>query len=375
MSSGGRRWLLPLVAVLAALAATLAFFCRDGASDGTPAGGDEPLLLGAQTHPFWDGSTDWDVRKELDLLTASGADVVRVDISWSSLEIHGKRRFARGYVARIDRFMREAHRRRLRVLATLWGTPCWASNAPASLKARCRGAWWRRGVDRYPPRRARDYAAAAAWVAQRWGPQLDGLEVWNEPNLRSPPFLRARNAPRAYARILKTAYPRIKHAAPGLPVVAGALAFSDTRFLKRLYALGIRGHFDALSIHPYSENRAPSIPLPQHVRYSFVSGVSAIRAAMIAQGDGATPLWLTEVGWSTCTRDPRWCVTVGDQARFVEDSIRIAREWPFVKRLIVYNLRNKGWDVGDTESAFGLVRRDFSWKPSFDAFRRAASGP
>ncbi|HEX8068103.1 MAG TPA: cellulase family glycosylhydrolase [Thermoleophilaceae bacterium] len=364
-----RRLVLLGAALLIAAAGAVAL-ARDRSPDAETSRGASEQLYGAQTHPFWTGSGPSDVRRELDLAAAAGLDVVRVDLAWSSLEPERKGRFSRPLVAQVDRFLDEADRRGIRVIATLWGTPCWASSAPRSLRAGCLGRWWDRGVDRHPPRRARDYADAAAWTAARWGGRLEALEVWNEPNLRVQPFLRARDPARAYAAILRTAYPRIKRAAPRLTVVAGALAFADAGFLERLYDLGLRGSYDALSIHPYSESRSPAAWSRHGSRFSFAAGIEAIRALMVARGDGDVPLWLSEVGWSTCTGDPKWCVSAADQASFVADAVRLARRWPFVRALIVYNLRDKGYDRADRESGFGLVRRDYRPKPAYDALRR-----
>ena len=63
---------------------------------------------------------------------------------------------------------------------------------------------------------------------------------------------------RAYGQMLRTAYTRIKAAAPGATVLGGSIAFNDPDYLDDLYALGgVAGAFDALALHPYSLGNSP----------------------------------------------------------------------------------------------------------------------
>jgi hypothetical protein len=353
---------------LAAVLAQVILLCGAG-----PASANEQLL-GAQSHALWGDSSLGDMEREFQLLDEAHASVVRVDLSWSSLETDGDGAYSKWYVDKFDAFLDKAQSRKIRVIATLWSTPCWASSAPDSLKQGCTGSWWDRGVDRYPPRDPTDYANAAAWVAQRWGSRLAALEVWNEPNLPDQSFLKAPDPAKAYAEILNTAYPRIKQASPGLTVLGGALAFSDTQFLERLYSLGVKGNFDALSFHPYNEWRDPNDRWKaEWLKYTFITGVPAMRETLVRHGDAAKQIWLTEFGFSSCGDGDRWCVNEQQQAKYIQESFRIVRGWPFVRAAVVYNLRNKGTNPDDREDQFGLVRRDFSPKPAYVAFKAALS--
>jgi hypothetical protein len=334
-----------------------------------------PQLLGAQSHATWSSVSPAEMRRELDMLASAGGKVVRTDISWSSLETEGKGRFSPWYVERIDAFIAHAESRGLQVIGTLGTTPCWASSAPAEKKQGCSGAWWDREVSQYAPNDPGDFADAAAWVARRWGHRLAALEIWNEPNIPEHRFLIAPDNARAYAALLRAAYPRIKADAPGLPVLGGALAFSDERFLERLYELGVKESFDGLSFHPYNEWRDPDDPWKLEWRmYTFLTGVPAMHAVLRAHGDGHKSLWLTEFGFSSCGNGDRWCVSERQQATYVADSLRIVRDWPFVAAAVVYNLRNKGSNPTDREDQFGLLHHDFTPKPAYGAFADALRG-
>jgi hypothetical protein len=336
-----------------------------------PAAANAPPLRGAATHPLWADSTVADFDRELDLLVAAGANTVRIDLSWSTLEPGGKGQFADWYVQKADTFFAHARARGLRTIVTLFTTPCWASSAPDTIKQGCAGAWWEREVGFYPPINPADFADAAAWVATRWGDSMAAIEIWNEPNYDY--WFRSTTPAVAYAALLRAAYPRIKQVRPALPVLAPSMLLSDGYFLEQLYAQGIGGNFDGLSLRPFSQGRSPydSTTPAGGISYSYLLGVPWIRAIMVAHGDGAKRMWFTELGWSSCAPGTNiWCITTDLQARYLADAFLIIRDrWDYVDSVSVYNLRNKGWDPLDRETQMGLVWRDFTPKPAYYAFR------
>jgi len=336
-----------------------------------------PPLRGAATHPLWTGSTVEDFDRELDLLAAAGANTVRIDLGWSTLEQEAKGVRAGWYVDKADLFFAHARARGLRPIVTFWSTPCWASSAPEELKQGCSGAWWDRGVHTYPPSDPADLADAAAWVAERWGADMAAIEIWNEPNLRQ--FFTSADPARDYAAILKAAYARVKQAQPELPVLGPAMVMSDGPFLEALYDEGAGGHFDGLSLRPFNQGRDPydsSMPSAGR-KYSYLLGVPWVREIMVANGDAAKRMWFTELGFSSCAPGTNpWCVTEDVQAAYVADALRIVRDrWDFVESVSVYNLRNKGTNPTDRETQMGLVHRDFAPKPAYWAFRDVLAEP
>jgi hypothetical protein len=376
MDSKGRRLRRALaVLTLGMVAAIAGAVVRLPLDDPPPARAQTPdLLAGVQMHPFWDGVTPYDWNDELHIARKSKAKVVRIDLAWSSLQLEGRGRIDRGYAARVSHFLAKARAYGVEVIATFAETPCWASTAPARLRQGCRGAWWSRGVTRYPPRRAGDYAVAASYVAQRWGSQLVALEIWNEPNARV--FLRSADPVRDYARLVRTSYGPIKRAAPDLTVLAGALALSDGTFLTGLFERGrIAGKYDAISYHPYTDGTVPTtVEDPRGANWSFPAGSAWLHDIMAAHGDPNPQLWATEAGASTC--DPQrdsGCVSDARQAKFVTEYFKVARTLPYLRALVVYSLRDSGLDRRDREQNFGLVRLGLSAKPGLTAFRRAAT--
>ncbi len=323
---------------------------------------------GAQTHSLWSGVSSADYTHELDVLHNAGANAVRIDLGWSTLESNGKGQYASWYVQNVDAFMQAASARGLKVIATLMTTPCWASSAPDSAKQSCSGQWWNRNVQNYPPSNPADYGAAAAWVAQRWAPYLAALEVWNEPDQSN--FWVTSDPAGDYARLLKAAYPAIKQAAPGVTVLGGVTANSDGDFIQQLYADGIHGSFDGLSIHPYNSQYDPTIANPQGRSWNFISGTEWIHDIMSSHGDGDRGIWLTEFGFSTCTDGDSVCVSPAQQSQYTEESFAVARRWSYVKAAIVYDLRNDA-EAPDRLDSYGLLHGDFTPKAGFEGFKQA----
>jgi hypothetical protein len=332
-------------------------------------------LAGIQTHVLWGEVDDAEMRRQLDLVKASGAGIMRVDVGWASLQQGGPDGWSPWYLDKVDRMVAAADERGIRLLLTLMNTPCWASTAPESLKRGCEGEWWQRGVTAYPPADPRAYARALAFLVRRYGDRVEAWEVWNEPN--HPDFWKASDQAAAYVRLLKPAYRAAKAADPRAYVIGGSLSLSDHEFTRRLYRLGAKGYFDAFAIHPYSDDASPLDPRGHtDARYSFVRGVQKVREVMQANGD-RSPVWLTESGWSTGTirtgESWRNGVSEAAQARFLREQAQQVARWPWVRANVWFNLLDAGSDREDKWSNLGLWRVDGTPKPAWTAFRDVAA--
>jgi hypothetical protein len=164
--------------------------------------------------------------------------------------------------------------------------------------------------------------------------------------------------------MLRPAYSKAKSINRSVKILAGAMARADGDFLKRLYAYGLRGRHDGVSFHPY----APTPTSYSGVkRDSYVQGVPWIQQIVSSYGEGSKGLWLTEVGYSTCSH-PTECTSEQTQASHTAKLIDLAQGWSYVRALLIYELRNGGTDIALKEQNFGLLRRDFSPKPAYHAF-------
>jgi polysaccharide biosynthesis protein PslG len=326
-----------------------------GASLSAGAAAQSAPLRGVDLHSLWPDETSSDVSRELDLAASAGSNTVRVDVGWASIEPRARGVRNSWYVRRMDRLFAAAAARRIKVIVTLWATPCWASTAPRHVLATCNSDGWSPTAVAYPPADVGEYARIVRWLESRYGSHIAALEVWNEPNLASQEFWRG--SPAQYAALLRAAYPASTAAGRHVPVLAGALAGVDIGYLASLYAAGIRGFYDGLSIHPYGPAE------------SLAERLGSFRAAELAAGDSAA-LWLTEIGWSTANGPPD-AVSENAQATQLRTAFGVIDRLAYVRAATVYSLRDDGTDLAAREDNFGLVRRDFSAKPALEALRSA----
>lgn len=106
--------------------------------------------------------------------------------------------------------------------------------------------------------------------------------------------------------------------------------------------------------------------------------VEELRAVMVAHGDAAKQLWLTEFGWDACPGGPipvgyEYCALTseGQQADYTLRAIAYARaHWPWVGALILWNLNYAalpGIAPDDEKVGWSLLRADGSPRPALVA--------
>ena len=325
---------------------------------------------GVEVHSLQVSESDAQMVEDLDYAQAAGANVVRVDIGWATLEENGPGQFTPWYSERLAAFMGAAAARGLKVIAILFSTPCWASSAPDSLKQGCEGDWWDAGVGWYPPANVQNYANFVRYITSQYGSELAAVEIWNEPDQPQSEYWKSTNAAADYARLLHAAYPAAKQGDPKVPVLAGSLAGSDVSFLQALYADGIGGYYDGIAVHPYSGANAPEAsPAGGDVRFETAAGLQAIHALQLQHGDH-TQLWVTEFGWNTVGN------TAAQQASYIARGYQIFAWMPYVRAALVYELHDDiGGGVADPEAHFGLLGSDYTQKPAYSVFAAVMKAP
>jgi hypothetical protein len=285
-----------------------------------------PKQFGVNAHLTWT-STQQAVL-DVERARAAGLQSVRFDVSWTKLEPTGKRTWSPAYLAQIDAAVEAVTSRGLGAVLILTDTPGWA-----------RGYG---GTGATPPTRVEDYADVLGFVAARYASRARmAYEVWNEPNQVT--FWNAPGGPDAltYARMLRASHASIKAAAPAATVVGGAVAFNDQTFLHGLYAFGgIAGHYDALSLHPYSLGFHPDSAADGY--HTFRLAVEQTLQLMAQYGESHKPLWITEMGWSTDY------VSDAERGLYLRRAVEMARGWPQVAVFQVFalNQAEDGRDVG-----------------------------
>lgn len=279
---------------------------------------------------------------------AAGLQTVRFDAAWQLLEPGGKGNWDAPYLARLDSEVQLVSSHGMRPLLVLLGTPGWARGNQGTLLT--------------PPTQPQDYADALAFLAKRYASTRGfAVEVWNEPN--QPAFWDTGPDPLAYARLLRTAYPAIKSAAPSVRVVAGAIAFNDETYLQSLFAFGgIAGQYDAFSLHPYTQGAAPDAGGTGY--YSFKGAVEGTAQLMAQYGDANKAIWITELGWDTGQVDE------ATRIQYMRTALQLVRGWPQVEEFEIFEQNQ-----GDGFPGLGLVSDEGNLTRSWPAYSLAVRAP
>ncbi len=249
----------------------------------------------------------FDVEGQLDDQDLQGMQSARIrtdrfELSWKSLEpTKGTFRWAGS-----DHFIGALASHGIRALPFIWKSPRWVASStstPPLDSAADQEAWQtflQALVARYGPggtywrnRYRQDYGASATPLP------ITSWQIWNEPNLRKffdPGGTDAQLAPK-YGALLRISHAAIASrdpqaqvvlaGAPGYPPSGGPHAWD---FLAQLYnnVPNVKSYFDVAAIHPYAADVS-------HVQLE----VEKFRTVMRNHGDGATPLWITEIGWGS----------------------------------------------------------------------------
>jgi hypothetical protein len=342
--------------VLALAAAMLAGATPAAEGSGGAHSASTPLQVGVNVVGLYNGARPSVADNEIALARGLHAKIVRAGVWWSALEPQRAGVVDSGSLAFLDRLVSDASAAGMRVIFTLDSSPCWASSAPAPLLAHCVPGKFT-AANAWPPSSAAPYAAAAAYLARRYGSALAAIEIWNEPDQTNQLYFAGPQKVPRYAAILRAAYVAIKQANPAVPVLGGSIVGSNGRFLRALYAAGIKGYYDGLAVHFYS---------------LVLASLRAIREVQLANGD-TRPLWLDEFGWTSCypqrIQEEQACVTPQIQARNLADTVRSLSQTPWVAAEVVYDLQNSGHET------FGLVSATGARKPAFSALAQALARP
>jgi Beta-galactosidase len=298
-------------------------------------------------------------------MRSAGVQAERMEIAWDLVEPQrGQYDFALP-----DRKVLAAARAGIDVLGLIVRTPAWAAQQPSQVFS--------------PPRDPADYAAFAAALVARYGPNghlwrdhpevakrpVRAWQIWNEPNLAvywtKQPFMRG------YARLLDDAYAAIKRADAKATVVMAGLANFSWRDLKRLFERGgATLRFDVAAVHPFSGRPLNAVKI-----------VALNRRVLNRHGAKAKPIWLTELTWSSAKGKKRplthdWETSEAGQAERLRTAYRLfiqARKRLELQRIYWYTWLTVDRDSPNSFDYSGLrtLRPDGTVvdKPAAKAFR------
>jgi hypothetical protein len=296
-----------------------------------------------------------------------GADWVRLWALWQDME-PAPGSYNHHLIAVMNGRIAALKARGVKVLVVVHRAPAWATGGRGGAA---------------PPSNPAAFGRFMGAIAQRVA-GADAWELWNEPD--SPEFWAGAPDPAAYAAMLRSAYPAIKAVQPGDVVVTGGMVGNNMDFLWALYDHGAQGSFDAVGVHTDTAclTSGPDVfyrdPRGRVGQFTF-SAYREVHAVMTDRGDGAKPVWMTEMGWNTqrgrCNVGAKagtkpLGVSPRRQARFLRAAYRCVAADPFLGVAIWFGLQ----DIEASRHArgFGLYRRSGRAKPAARAFRRLERG-
>jgi hypothetical protein len=346
------------------------------------------MLVGFYDDAYVYGRTTWAFRQ----LRSLRAGIVRIKIEWADV---AKRRPAApanpadpAYNwAAVDHVVSEAAVNKVRVLATIYGTPRWAGRAKNRL-----------------PRRLKDLRLFAHAAARRYSgsyrvqdsenepartlPAVRHWLAWNEPN--NPVFLKPQwkmvkrkwrpQSAFDYAKICRAVWTGVHSTRIGGERVAcGATgprgndaprssrpSTSPLVFLTWLRRAGLK-RFDAYAHHPYYGSRFERPTTVPRSKKAVTLGNIRVLIRKLTSLYGRKRLWITEYGYQTRPPDRLFGVRYATQARYVHQAFAIARKTRRIDMVVWFLIRDErrlsGWQSG-------VVSIRGARKPAFRAFQK-----
>ncbi|MBL7063819.1 MAG: hypothetical protein ISS49_06355 [Anaerolineae bacterium] len=329
---------------------------------------------------------EWKREKSLQMVADAGFHWIRQGFTWEDIEIHGQGDFVdrRNDPAGIDAWAKYDHivsladQYDLEIIARLSNPPAWTRALTNTIGTHA------------PPDDLADWGDYVYAVVSRYRGRVRYYQLWNEPNIY-PEWGEQPVDPEGYTRLLCEGYRRAKEADPDAVIIGGALAptvslhlgpgpgtgLNDFVFLQRMYDAGAADCFDILSVNDYMLWSGPTDHRMRPLNINFARPVY-IRDIMVANGDAAKSVWISEMNSNAVPNDPNiqdWIrfgqVTPEQQARYAVLAYqRAMEEWPwmgvvnfwFFKRADDTE-RNQSWYY------FRMVEPDFSPLPVYEAMR------
>lgn len=279
---------------------------------------------------------------DLDQVKASGATWLRVDLHTSQFTWTPGQYSWRG----MDALVAGANARGIALVGVLSQLPEYARPAGSSRN--------------HGPTTAHERAAFAEFsktLASRYRGRILAYEVWHNPNMAdtwspSP-------AISDYVALLADTSVALRAADPNATILAAGTGYSSQpglaslQWVETLYARGAAAHFDALAVHA---NPNPNGTLGD------LSLLDDYRAVMDRHGDQDARLWVTQSGVATAGEGAS---TEALQAKLLTAAGQAWARTPNHGPLFWDTLNDRaGASAADH---FGLLRRDGSRKPAWDA--------
>jgi hypothetical protein len=284
-------------------------------------------------------------------MSEAGIGMVRMDFIWLDIEPE------KGHFdfSKYDRILKALAAQNIKVLGILEYNPAWRN-----------AAWNAAPVED-------DYVAYARATVHHFKKRVKYWEIWNEPDSKT--YWLPQDSMEAYSHLLKAVYPVIKKEDPTSQVVIGGMTESGPFAVRRVYQKIGKNYFDIMNIHPFVDPTKPAAL--QSLKGIYFS----LTRIMKEFGDEDKPIWFTELGCpgvAAPNQQNGWwegvSPTEDQQAAWVTAVYANALKWKGVQKIFWAFFRDTNDFFHNGVDSFGLVRNDFSIKPAYLAYWRAAHG-
>jgi hypothetical protein len=304
--------------------------------------------------------------KDFELMSEAGVDNVRLPLYWPAFEEKSPLLVEPDWSG-FDKEVELAAEDDVRIMPFVWGSPEWVAAEPIDLPVKTsfqRWAWQkflREAARRYGPEgefwdehTKLDYLPITHW------------EIWNEENIVS---FAAKPNPVEFAKLIRASGSALHGTDPESKVLIGGffgrplqvppnVASGD--YLRRIYQAGnVKPYFDGVALHPYV------------ARAKAMGGqLNNLRRIMAANGDAATPIYITELGWGSASGPTRWQRGLYGQADELSDALEMLS-----RNRIRWKVRGVWWFTWTDEGgscifcgSAGLLTKNYEAKPSWYRF-------
>jgi len=289
------------------------------------------------------------LEKALDLMREAGVGFVRMDFLWSDIEsTRGTFDFKK-----YDLIVDSVSRRGIKILGLLLYSPAW------------KGELWNQAP-------APDlFTRYAREVVRRYRDRIKHWEIWNEPDHAT--YWQPQDALRSYSLLLKQVYPILKEEDPTSVIHMAGLSQPLPFSLKNIYEQAGKDSFDVVHIHPYVN------PLMPSALDDLSSLYQTVRKTMEYYGDEDKAIWFSELGCpgmqnpgSTADWWLGTNLSEEQQAEWIHRVYGAPLRWENLQKVFWAFFRDTEDHFKTGVDSFGLIRKDFSTKPSFTAYQALA---
>jgi len=283
------------------------------------------------------------------LMRQAGVRWVRMDFVWQDIEPKENRFDFEKYDMIVDVLSRQ----HINILGLFNYNTDWSSSC---------GDW------NCPPKDNLTFVNYAVKTIRRYKSRIKYWEVWNEPD--SVTYWKNQDGLKSYCVLLKDVYKAAKKEDPDCKILNGGFA-NAVLSTNKLYDNGAKDYFDILNIHIFES------PVNSSLEKKVLTYAKLVYKIMKRNGDADKKIWVTEIGCpgvKAGIKTGNWWMgqnpTEKQQAELTKIAYTQLIQAPGVEKVFWAFFRDtkEFWNTG--VDYFGLVRFDYSKKPSFITYKK-----